>query len=80
VRAQVGGQTVDVAAEFQHGIFRRPTRKRAHRRSDGLRLRPTTLPRPGFEPIKILVIEVYLERPAHDSKAYLIMIPESMPS
>jgi len=67
--AQIGGQTVDVAAELQDGIFGWPAREGTHGRPDGLRLRPPALACPGFEAIKILVVEVDLERAAHDQRA-----------
>src|SRR5215813_11894709 len=73
-RAQIGGKAFDVTAEIEQRILGGAPRERANGHADRLRLGPPTLACPGLEPCEIVVVEVHLQRPAHDQLKYAIMM------
>jgi hypothetical protein len=60
ISAQIGGQTVDIAAELEQRIVGGLPREGTDRGADRLRLCPASPARKGFEPLEIIVVEIDL--------------------
>src|SRR5437867_13115503 len=69
VLAQISGQPIDVAAELEQRVLGRPARERSDGGADGLRLGPSAFSGPCLEALEVMLVEVNLQRPHHDSNA-----------
>jgi hypothetical protein len=78
VLAQVLWESVQGAAEFEHGVLCRPADQRPDRDPDSLGLRPAALADPGVELLEILIVEIDLKGARHEWHCTRFMILPSV--